>query len=79
MELFDVFANRLKEWLVTMTRTFPELDQVIVVHDEEPSKFFGNGSRVYLGWIDRKVKDKSCYIDRVSDDNDFQKCLPSFF
>jgi len=27
-----------------MTRTFPELDQVVFVYDEEPSEFFGDGS-----------------------------------
>jgi len=43
-ELFGVFINRLEEWPVTTTRTFPELDQVVAVCDEEPSEFFGDGS-----------------------------------
>ena len=55
-----------------MTRTFPELDQTVIVCNEKLSKFFGNDSQVYLREVDRRVEDKSCCINRVSDDNDFQ-------
>jgi len=48
-ELFGVFINGFKEWPVTTTRTFPELDHVVFVHDKEPSEFFGDGSQVNLG------------------------------
>ena len=54
-----------------MTRTFLELDQVVFVCDKEPSEFFGDGSWVDLEWMDRRVKDKSCYMDGVSDNDDF--------
>jgi len=70
-KLFDVFVNGLEEWPVMTTRTFPELDRVIIVYDKESFEFFEDSSQVYLGWMDRKVEDKSCYTDRVSNDNDF--------
>jgi len=70
-ELFGIFVNEFEEWPVTMTRTFPELNQVVFVHDKKPSKFFGDGSQVNLGWMDRRVKNKSCCMNGVSDNDDF--------
>jgi len=48
MEPFGVFVNGFEEWPVTMTRTFSELNQVVFVHNEEPSEFFEDGNQVYL-------------------------------
>jgi len=51
-EAFDgticIFVNGFEEWPVTITRTFPELNQVVFVHNEEPSEFFEDGNQVYL-------------------------------
>ena len=55
-----------------MTRTFLELDQIVIVCNEKLSKFFGNDSQVYLREVDRRVKGESCCMNRVSDDGDFQ-------
>jgi len=38
---------------------------------KKPSEFFGDGSQVNLGWMDRRVKNKSCCMNGVSDNDDF--------
>ena len=71
MKLFCISANRFEERPITVTRTFPELDQIVVVCNEKLPKFFGNDSQVYLKGVDRRVEDESSYMNRVSDNNDF--------
>ena len=71
MKLFCVSADGFEERPIAVTRTFPELDQIVVVCDEKLSKFFGNDSQVYLKEVNRRVEDKSSCMNRVSDNNDF--------
>jgi len=44
MKLFCVSVNRFEEKPIAITRTFPELDQIVIVCNEKLSKFFGNNS-----------------------------------
>ncbi len=72
MKTFGLFVDRFEERPVTTTRILPELNWVDVVHDKEPSEFFGDGSQLNLGRVNGRVEYEFCCMDRVSNDNDFQ-------
>ena len=72
MKLFCVSVNGFEERPIAMTRTFLELDQIIIVCNEKLSKFFGNDSQVYLREVDRIVEGEFCCMNRVSNNGDFQ-------
>jgi len=71
IKTFGVLADGFEERPVIKTKILPELNWVVIVHDEEPPKFFRDDSWVNLGGVDGRVEDKSCCMDRVSDDNNF--------
>jgi len=70
-KLFGVSVNNFEERPVTVAKTFPELNQVVIICEEKLPKFFGNGSQVNLKEIDRRIKYKSSHVNRVYDNNDF--------
>jgi len=51
------------------TRAIPKFDTVLRIFGKTFSKFHGNSCRVNLIWMSGRVKDSSCDMKGVSDDN----------
>ena len=68
---FGISVNKYEQRPVAVTRTFTKCNRVIVVGTEELSKFFRDGSQIYLERVDRRIKDFLSSMKRVGDDDNF--------
>jgi len=69
---FCLFINSFVQNPVTLTRVLLEFNGVILITWEKGLKFFKYNGGMNLKRVDRKIKNSSSYMNRVSNNNDFQ-------
>ena len=77
IEQFGFYINTLVKIPFAFAWAFPEFDRVLMMAIKEDSKVMENESHLFLKRVRWWVKYLSCYMDRVSNNNDFGNILKS--